>query len=442
MKKTIAAMIMLIFCTALFAQNAESDFIIDTDGTITGYVGWDENVIIPASIGETVVRAIGTSAFEANDLTSVSIPGSVSSIRSFAFNKNRLTSVTIPESVSIIGDSAFSRNQLASVSISGDNVRIYSEAFTENPLNEITLGRGHIFEADIVSSTDENPNSLYFDYACNDRQAGTYLVNRTISVKQEGDYQYVETPYGVYITGYSGSGENRLVIPDRLGTFPVKAVNGFANKRISRVQIPDGVNYIGIKAFTGNQMTVTIIPGSVTYIGDDAFSDNLLTGISIPDSVSYIGSAAFRNNKLAGINIPNSVAYIGFGAFMDNQLASITISESATNIGANAFMNNQLTSLSIPESITYIGRGTFSDNRLGSVVIPNSVTHIDYGAFSGNQLTSIIIGAGVNLLFANFTNTGNVGPFNNSFEIVYNSNGKTAGIYTRSGTDSSTWTIQ
>ena len=47
------------------------------------------------------------SAFEMNELTSVTIPNSVTSIGGYAFHFNHLTSVTIPSSVTSIGEYAF-----------------------------------------------------------------------------------------------------------------------------------------------------------------------------------------------------------------------------------------------------------------------------------------------------------------------------------------------
>jgi hypothetical protein len=38
----------LLLCAGLYAQNAESDFETDGQGTITKYAGWDAAVVIPA----------------------------------------------------------------------------------------------------------------------------------------------------------------------------------------------------------------------------------------------------------------------------------------------------------------------------------------------------------------------------------------------------------
>ncbi|MBS4872730.1 MAG: leucine-rich repeat domain-containing protein, partial [Peptoniphilus sp. oral taxon 375] len=70
------------------------------------------------------------SAFNKNQLTSVVIPPSVTSIGSLAFAYNKLTSVVIPPSVTSIEESAFAYNKLTEVKIP-QNCQVADNAFDE-----------------------------------------------------------------------------------------------------------------------------------------------------------------------------------------------------------------------------------------------------------------------------------------------------------------------
>jgi hypothetical protein len=114
MNASLLALLGFILLNTPLAVTAQQsgDFTYVSDGlaiTITGYTGPGGVVTIPDTIGGLPVRTIGGNAFyDEYSITSVTIPGSVTSILAEAFEFCfGLTSLTIPGSVRTIGAWAF-----------------------------------------------------------------------------------------------------------------------------------------------------------------------------------------------------------------------------------------------------------------------------------------------------------------------------------------------
>ena len=146
-----------------------------------------------------------------------------------------------------------------------------------------------------------------------------------------------------------------------------------------------------------------IIPFSVTSIGNYAFDEcSSLESVTIPDSVTSIGYWAFyRCTSLASLAIPSSVTSIGHNAFYNcSALESLVIPSSVTSIGSFAFkFCSNLTSLTIEDidKIKSIGDQAFARCNLTEVTInktiytsclkiKNKYSKININAFKDNKL--------------------------------------------------------
>jgi hypothetical protein len=307
--------------------STHSDFIIDKDGTITGYRGAGRDLIIPAEIDGKPVIAIGDRAFRNKGLTSVVIPPGVRSIGENAFWWNNLASVTIPDSVNSIGDGAFWGNELTTIAIPGSVVSIGKAAFLVNQLTEITIPNG-------ITSISEN----------------AFRRNRLTSV----------------------------TIPNSVTSIGRSA---FAQNQLTSVNIPASVTFIGSRAFGNNQLASVSIPNDVNSIEDEAFHNNKMKTVTIPGNITNISSGLFRSNQLTSVTISEGVVSIGDSAFWGNQLTSVTLPSSLESIGKRAFYINQLTSLTIPDGLFSIDDYAFRRNQLTNVVLGNAVMNISETAF-------------------------------------------------------------
>ena len=142
-----------------FANNQLTSITIPN--SLTSIIG-SGNVGIPDEYG----------LFENNKLTSVAIPNSVTSIGNRAFANNQLTSVTIPNSVTYIGVRTFYNNQLTSVTIPNSVTAIEHSAFAKNQLTNVTIpnsvtaiGSYAFYDNQLTSVTIQNSVTAIGNYA-------------------------------------------------------------------------------------------------------------------------------------------------------------------------------------------------------------------------------------------------------------------------------------
>ncbi|HVM62490.1 MAG TPA: leucine-rich repeat protein [Verrucomicrobiae bacterium] len=105
-------LVLLLIMLVPVAVQAQYNYVTNSDNTITitGYVGAGGDVSFPSTINGLTVTTIGGGTFLefANNLTSVTIPSTVTNIGSYAFlGCGILTNVTIGASVAAIGTGAF-----------------------------------------------------------------------------------------------------------------------------------------------------------------------------------------------------------------------------------------------------------------------------------------------------------------------------------------------
>ncbi len=420
-KRTLSILSLILGCLLLFAgcggtvqepiEPGETgtteglEYYSLPDGTFAVSAGttlYLSEIIIPETYKGKAVSTILPEAFQnATNLTSITIPDSVTSIGDSAFNGcTGLTSITIPNSVTSIGNSSFSGcTSLTSITIPNSVTSIGDSAFYRcTNLTSITIpnsvtsiGKGAFADCSSLESI-----TLPFVGATKDGTGGTNFgyIFGTWSYSTNNDYVPASLKT-VVITGgtsigntafYGCTGLTSITIPDSVTSIGKGA---FANcSSLESITLPfvgatkDGTEethfgYIFSAGYHVPASLKTVVITGGTSIGDYAFTGCTgLTSITIPEGVTSIGNYAFNGcTGLTSITIPDSVTRIGYSAF-----------EGCTG----------LTSITIPSSVTRIGNYAFRDCAgLTSITIPKGVTSIDNSAFYGcTGLESITVQEG------------------------------------------------
>jgi hypothetical protein len=348
-------------------DSAGADFTyVDSGGglVITGYRSAIRDVVIPSSIGGIPVTGIGSFAFQGRDMTSITIPNSVTSIGRYAFYDcgsllsvtlpdqlisieegvfifcDGLRSITIPDSVTSIGLGSFGYCEgLVSVTLSKTLKSIANAAFAFcKRLSIVTIPASvtsispEAFEGcsglTRVNFLGDAPtageNSFKAVTATGYYQSGTKGWTPTYyglkMVALAGDYTVTDNGTAVAITGYEGAG-GAVTIPSTVGGKPVTS--------------------IGKGAFYGlTALTSVTIPSSVTRIGDTAFQGCIgLTSVTLPSKLTELGEGVFAGcEKLSAITIPSGLTALRTSVFLGcTALTTVTIPSTITTIEDGVF---------------------------------------------------------------------------------------------------------
>lgn len=274
------------------------------------------------------------------------------------------------------------------------------------------------------------------------RYSDTLVIPSTV---EHGGEQYTVT--SLADSAFYSHGEIKAaVIPSSVTTIGRLAL---ASTGIFELEVPDGVDSIGPKAFgtignviyhgnaggspwaaltvngyeedgifypDSNRAAVTacrpwvtqaVLPASVRTIGRYAFSLGQLESIILPEGLETIGNSAFQScSRLGSIVIPSTVTkidkYAFYNAFRASGETTVTIADAACSIGQGAFYYCNMSAIDLGSHVISIGSDAFASlSRTDSIIVPNSCTHLAPRAFCYNyngRLKKVHLPAGLDTI--------------------------------------------
>lgn len=407
--------------------------------------------------------------YNADSLTTISIPASVVAIDYFAFAQcdklttidfsannslkgiyegafygcTNLKNITLPDSIVEVSDYAFygclSIDKLP-VAANSQILGVYSHSFAYTGISKLDLpstlmdiGEYAFSGLPITELTipDDNKQNLVIGlgaFANCDKLESMTLPFIGASYENE------EITWFGYIFGAGGYAANATYVPASLKHVTITDGISFVGEgafyeltTIETLDMPSTVDTLYFNAFGNSTIRYELAnPVKLSYkkegcnegMATNSFFGKGITGkVVLPADVKYLQSNVFENcNYLTEVILPDAITSIPYRAFYGCAgLNGIILPDSVIEIGSYAFYGCiNLTTITIPENVTIIADYAFSDcTGLTVFTIPDNVTSIGNNAFEGcTGLTRIEIGTGVTSIgacaFSNCTSLNGV----------------------------------
>ncbi|QKX41078.1 leucine-rich repeat domain-containing protein [Metamycoplasma hominis] len=429
-----------------FRKNFKFELTKSNTWKITKFIGNDSKVTIPKEYQGKNITEIGNGAFSNSFINSVSITGSIKEIgeRAFlgcrnleevilneglekigvrAFLNTKIESITIPDSVKEIGSLAFNFSKISHISINSNNKNLeIKDNFLIDKNNKKILAYldKKTTKVTIPSSIKEIDESAFFgcrnlkEVILNEGlekiRAGAFLNTKiesiTIpdSVKEIGSLAFNFSK--ISHISINSNNKNLEIKDNFLIDKNNKKILAYLDKKTTKVTIPSSIKEIGKGAFYGcRNLEEVILNEGLEKIGVRAFSSPRIKSINIPGSVKEIGEGALSIWDIRSISINSNNKNFEIKdnffidknnkkilAYLDKKTTKVTIPSSIKEIGEDAFYGcGNLEEVILNEGLEKIGAAAFRTIKIESITIPSSLKEIGYLAFDFSKISHISI---------------------------------------------------
>lgn len=329
------------------------------------------------------ITEIGSRAFAGNNFSKIEIPSTVTSIGSYAFStKNYLNGpceVILQEGLKTIGADAFRNKVISEIELPTTVTKLHKNTFRKeySDSTQALVTKFYVSSKTQYEDTKNFPTSDYHKVYLTDTSVWTAedftYGEESVALYPASEYSSTNNITVWVVKGFSEQGEGKLatnkelVIPAKDPTGRVVegvGANAFKEKGITKLTLPEGVMTQHSEDFWKTDATGIAQRGNF-YILSGAFRKNKLTSLELPEGVIYVGGNAFKQNQLSRVIFPKTLMFIGNASFAQNQIQLLSFTEStdfALNIDTQAFAVNQISAVQLPVNTEKVTKWAFMQN--------------------------------------------------------------------------------
>ncbi len=381
-----------------------------------------ETIVIPASITNTDVIAIGNNAFYGSGLTSVTFEaggsGTVTIGESAFYSCNGLTEITLPAT---LGD--FTANGVTIPALA-NGTGVFPELYDdERGLAAVNVAEGNALYAskDGILYTSDFRQLVY----CPPAKTGSVEVDaraeriganafRGCALLERITFAAGSACVEIGAGAFSGCVRlSDIVLPD---TVQVIGTDAFLScDALTSFRVPDALNSFSIEMLGCENLTELVVgENNRNYSSADGvlFSKDGATllyylptrtdvSYSVPAGTVEIAEEAFAGNtSLERVNFPASLEHIGVNAFNGcTALSEVTFADGTAQLifGNNAFYRTALERIELPARVGALGDSVFENTDLSEIVFAEGSTLTSLGdrVFANTELVSVTLPIGV-----------------------------------------------
>ena len=346
------------------------------------------------------VVGVGERAFYWGSVTSVTLPSTVKYIGYYAFGSSSIAEINMPEGLDSIADYAFY------------GCKSLAKVVLPEGLKEMGPKNGSVFGTCYKLSEITFPSTL--NYICksafyNCKALKSVVIPegvkeiRRVAFNTCGALESVTLPESLEELGDGAFGDCKVLKEINGSLKNVKSIGEecFFNCPITTFAIPDALETIGARAFSGSSIANFTIGANQNFtIDSDALytADKSLlvafppkserTEIVVADGCRGINGGAFQLSGIKNVTLPASVIALDDFAFCQSALESISFTDNLVYIGQQAFAATNITSMELPQGLRILQDAVFAGcGKLTSVTVKSNVT--DFGIRQFYQCTAL-----------------------------------------------------